>query len=158
MFDRLEDILIRYKEIEQELMDPNVVNDQKHYRDLMKEQSDLAEIVEKYLEYKDMVKTMEDSLQMLEEESDEEIRELAREELNESKQRISEIEEELKILLLPKDPNDDKNVIVEIRAGAGGDEAALFAAELYRMYVMYAERNRWKIDMMNLILFINLTN
>ena len=150
MFDRLEDILIRYKEIEQELMDPNVVNDQKHYRDLMKEQSDLAEIVEKYLEYKDMVKTMEDSLQMLEEESDEEIRELAREELNESKQRISEIEEELKILLLPKDPNDDKNVIVEIRAGAGGDEAALFAAELYRMYVMYAERNRWKIDMMNL--------
>lgn len=144
MFDRLEDILIRYKEIEQELMDPNVVNDQKHYRDLMKEQSDLAEIVEKYLEYKDMVKTMEDSLQMLEEESDEEIRELAREELNESKQRISEIEEELKILLLPKDPNDDKNVIVEIRAGAGGDEAALFAAELYRMYVMYAERNRWK--------------
>jgi peptide chain release factor 1 len=116
----------------------------------MKEQSDLSEIVEKYLEYKENKKVIEDSLQMLEEESDEEIRELAREELNESRQRISDIEQELKILLLPKDPNDDKNVIVEIRGGAGGDEAALFAAELYRMYVMYAERNRWKIDMMNL--------
>ncbi|NLO08716.1 MAG: peptide chain release factor 1 [Clostridiales bacterium] len=150
MFDRLEDILIRYREIEEELLNPNVVNDQDNYRKLMKEQSDLAEIVEKYLEYKENQKTVEDSLLMLDEESDEEIRELAREELNESKQRIVEIEDELKILLLPKDPNDYKNVIVEIRGGAGGDEAALFAAELYRMYVMYAERNRWKIDMMNL--------
>ncbi|HHT87443.1 MAG TPA: peptide chain release factor 1 [Clostridiales bacterium] len=150
MFDRLEDILTRYREIEKELMDPNVVNDHNKYKNLMKEQSDLSEIVEKYLEYKENKKVIEDSLQMLEEESDEEIRELAREELNESRQRISDIEQELKILLLPKDPNDDKNVIVEIRGGAGGDEAALFAAELYRMYVMYAERNRWKIDMMNL--------
>lgn len=150
MFDRLEDILIRYKEIEQELLNPNVVNDQKNYRNLMKEQSDLAEIVERYLEYKDNQKIIEDSLIMLDEESDEEIRELAREELNESKQKLSEIEEKLKLLLLPKDPNDYKNVIVEIRGGAGGDEAALFAAELYRMYAMYAERNRWKIDMMNL--------
>ena len=150
MFDRLEDILIRYKEIEEELSNPNVVNDQKRYRDLMKEQSDLTDIVNKYLEYKEYKKTMEDSLLMLDEETDEEIRELAREELNESKTMISQIEEELKILLLPKDPNDDKNVIVEIRAGAGGDEAALFAAELYRMYVMYAERSNWKIDMMNL--------
>lgn len=150
MFDRLEDILIRYREIEQELLDPNVVNDQKRYRNLMKEQSDLSDIVEKYLEYKEIQKNMEDSLSMLDVESDEEIRELAREELNECKQKIGVIEEELKILLLPKDPNDEKNVIVEIRGGAGGDEAALFAAELYRMYVMYAERNRWKIDMMNL--------
>ncbi len=150
MFDRLEDILIRYKEIENELMDPNVVNDQKRYRELMKEQSDLADIVEKYLEYKEAQKTVDDSLELLNEESDEEIRELAREELNENKQKIVDIEEELKILLLPKDPNDHKNVIVEIRAGAGGDEAALFAAELYRMYVMYAESKRWKIDMMNL--------
>ena len=150
MFDRLEDILTRYREIEEELLDPNVVNDQKNYRNLMKEQSDLTEIVEKYLEYKDNQKAIEDSLLMLDEESDEEIRELAREELNESKQKLVEIEEGLKILLLPKDPNDHKNVIVEIRGGAGGDEAALFAAELYRMYVMYAERKRWKIDMMNL--------
>ncbi|CUH93653.1 peptide chain release factor 1 [Herbinix luporum] len=150
MFDRLEDILIRYKEIEEELLNPGIVNDQKKYRDLMREQSNLSEIVEKYLEYKENKKTIEDSLEMLNEESDEEIRELAREELNECKKRIAVIEEELKILLLPKDPNDDKNVIVEIRAGAGGDEAALFAAELYRMYVMYAERNHWKIDMMNL--------
>ncbi len=150
MFDRLEDILVRYREIEKELLDPNVVNDQKRFRNLMKEQSDLSEIVEKYLEYKENQKVIEDSIAMLDEESDEEIRELAREELNESKQKTSVIEEELKILLLPKDPNDDKNVIVEIRGGAGGDEAALFAAQLYRMYVMYAERNRWKIDMMNM--------
>jgi len=150
MFDRLEDILIRYREIEQELLDPNVVSDPERYKNLMKEQASLSDIVEKYLEYKEAQKTVEDSLEMLNEESDEEIRELAREELNENKQKIEDISEELKILLLPKDPNDHKNVIVEIRGGAGGDEAALFAAELYRMYVMYAERNRWKIDMMNL--------
>jgi peptide chain release factor 1 len=116
----------------------------------MKEHSDLSDIVEKYKEYKATQASIEDSLAMLDEESDEEIREMAKEELNECKQRVVKIEEELKILLLPKDPNDEKNVIVEIRGGAGGDEAALFAAELYRMYVMYAERNRWKIDMMNL--------
>ena len=150
MFDRLEGILKRYREIEQELMDLNVVNDPNRYKNLMKEQAEISEIVEKYLEYKETKKTMEDSLQILEEESDEELRELAREELNESRQKIAKIEEELKKLLLPKDPNDDKNVIVEIRGGAGGDEAALFAAELYRMYVMYAERKRWKVDMMNL--------
>jgi peptide chain release factor 1 len=150
MFDRLEDILTRYREIEEELLNPNIVNDQNRYRKLMKEQSNLSEIVEKYLEYKNNQKTIEESLLMLDEESDEDIRELAREELNEGKQRAAEIEEELKILLLPKDPNDEKNVIVEIRGGAGGDEAALFAAELYRMYVMYAERRHWKIDMMNL--------
>ena len=150
MFDRLEGILTRYREIEQELMDPNIVNDKKKYKKLMKEQADISDIVEKYLEYKEVQKTIEDSLTILDEESDEELRELAREELSKSKQRIGVIEDELKVLLLPKDPNDEKNVIVEIRAGAGGDEAALFAAELYRMYVMYAERNNWKIDMMNL--------
>lgn len=150
MFDRLEDILIRYQEIEEEMLNPDVLNDQNRYRKMMKERSDLTDIAEKYNEYKETQKSIEDSLAMLEEESDEEIRELAKEELNLSKQQIVKIEEELKILLLPKDPNDDKNVIVEIRGGAGGDEAALFAAELYRMYVMYAEQNRWKIDMMNL--------
>ncbi|NLK27056.1 MAG: peptide chain release factor 1 [Clostridiales bacterium] len=150
MFDKLEDLLIRYREIEQELSDPNVITDQNNFRKLMKEQSELADIVEKYLEYKDAQAGIEESLAMLNEESDEEIRELAKEELNTCKQKLETIEEELKILLLPKDPNDEKNVIIEIRGGAGGDEAALFAAELYRMYVRYAERNRWKVEMMNL--------
>lgn len=150
MFDKLEDILLRYQEIEEEMLNPSVVNDQNRYKKLRKEQSDLAEIAEKYQEYKETQKNIADSLAMLEEESDEEIRELAKEELNECKEKLTAIEEQLKILLLPKDPNDEKNVIVEIRGGAGGDEAALFAAELYRMYVRYAERNRWKIDMMNL--------
>jgi peptide chain release factor 1 len=150
MFDKLEDILIRFQELEEEMMNPNIMNDQNRYKNLRKEHSDLSDIVEKYKEYKATQNSIEDSLAMLEDESDDEMRELAKEELNECKQRIVQIEEELKILLLPKDPNDDKNVIVEIRGGAGGDEAALFAAELYRMYVMYAEGNRWKIDMMNL--------
>ena len=116
----------------------------------MKEQSDLAPIVEAFKEYKQCKQNVEDSLMMLEEESDEEMRELAKEELNESKNRIEELEKEMKILLLPKDPNDEKNVIVEIRAGAGGDEAALFAAEIYRMYVHYAEGRRWKVEMISL--------
>jgi peptide chain release factor 1 len=150
MFDKLEDLLIRFQEIEDEMMNPNVVNDQNRYKKIRKEHSDLSEIVAKYKEYKATQNSIEESLAMLEEESDDEMRELAKEELNDCKQLITKIEEELKVLLLPKDPNDDKNVIVEIRGGAGGDEAALFAAQLYRMYVMYAERNRWKIDMMNL--------
>jgi peptide chain release factor 1 len=150
MFDRLEDLLIRYEEIMSELNEPNVAEDQNRFRKLMKEQSDLTPIVEAYKEYKAAKQNVEDSLLMLEEESDEELRELAKEELNDSKVRIEELEHELKILLLPKDPNDEKNVIVEIRAGAGGDEAALFAAEVYRMYVRFAERNRWKTEMMSL--------
>ena len=132
MFDRLEDLLIRYEEVMGELQEPDVANDTERFRKLMKEQSDLAPIVEAFKEYKQCRQNVEDSLVMLEEESDEEMRELAKEELNEAKARIEELERELKILLLPKDPNDDKNVIVEIRAGAGGDEAALFAAEIYR--------------------------
>lgn len=145
MFDRLEDLLIRMEEILSELQEPDVANDQKRFRKLMKEQNDLSPIVEAYKEYKTCKQTIEDSLQMLEEESDEEMRELAKEELNDAKARVEELERELKILLLPKDPNDDKNVIVEIRAGAGGDEAALFAAEIYRMYLHYAESKRWKV-------------
>ena len=150
MFDKLEDLLLRFQEIEDEMMSPDVVNDQNNYKKLRKEHADLSEIVEKYKEYKATQQSIEESLAMIDEESDDELREMAKEELSECKQRIPKIEEELKVLLLPKDPNDEKNVIVEIRGGAGGDEAALFAAELYRMYVMYAERNRWKIDMMNL--------
>lgn len=147
MFDRLEDLLIRLEEILSELQEPNVANDQKRFRKLMKEQNELTPIVEAYKEYKTCRQAIEDSLQMLEEESDEEMRELAKEELNDSKARVEELERELKILLLPKDPNDEKNVIVEIRAGAGGDEAALFAAEIYRMYLHYAESRRWKVEL-----------
>ncbi|MCI9248940.1 MAG: peptide chain release factor 1 [Dorea sp.] len=147
MFDRLEDLLIRLEEILSELSEPDVANDQSRFRKLMKEQNDLTPIVEAYKEYKSCKQAIEDSLQMLEEESDEEMRELAKEELNDAKARVEELERELKILLLPKDPNDDKNVMVEIRAGAGGDEAALFAAEIYRMYIHYAESRRWKVEL-----------
>ena len=133
MFDRLDDLLIRYEELMGELG----------------RQSDLAPIVEAYKEYKKAKQDVEDSLALLDEESDEEMREMAKEELNAAKKRIEELEQELKILLLPKDPNDEKNVIVEIRAGAGGDEAALFASELYRMYVRFAERNRWKTELVS---------
>lgn len=146
MFDRLDDTLIRYEEIMNQLSEPDVANDAERFKNLMKEQSDLTPIVEAYKEYKQCKQNVEDSLAILEEENDEEMRELAKEELNESKARIEELEQELKVLLLPKDPNDDKNVIVEIRAGAGGDEAALFAAEIYRMYVHYAESQRWKVE------------
>jgi len=149
MFDKLDDILIRYQQVLEELNDPNVVNDQNHFRKLMKEQNDLNPIVDKYTEYKQVKRNIEDSLEMLETERDEELRELAKEELSEGKSRLGEIEDEIKILLLPKDPMDDKNVIIEIRAGAGGDEAALFAADLFRMYSKYAEGKRWKIDMMS---------
>ena len=147
MFDKLEDLLIRLEEILSELQEPDVANDQARFRKLMKEQNELTPIVEAYKEYKACKQTIADSLEMLEEESDEEMRELANEELNEAKARVEELEKELKILLLPKDPNDDKNVVVEIRAGAGGDEAALFAAEIYRMYLHYAESKRWKVEL-----------
>ena len=125
MFDRLDDLVRRYEELMLELNDPSIANDQARFRKLMKEQADLAPIVEAYKEYKKCKETVQDSLAILDEESDEEMKELAKEELNEAKARIEELEKQLKILLLPKDPNDDKNVIVEIRAGAGGDEAAL---------------------------------
>lgn len=149
MFDRLEDLIIRYEEITGELNEPTVTNNQERFRALMKEQSDLTPIVEAYKEYKRCKQAIEDSLIMLESESDAEMREMLKEELNDSKKRVEELEKVLKILLLPKDPNDEKNVIVEIRAGAGGDEAALFAAQIYRVYVRYAERQRWRVETMN---------
>ena len=149
MFEKLDGILERYDEIMEQLNDPNVVSDQSNFRKLMKEQSDLAPIVELYRKYKEAQETIQDSLAILDEESDEEMRELAKEEMNEAKASIPEMEEQLKILLLPKDENDDKNVVVEIRGGAGGDEAALFAAELYRMYCMYAETQKWKTELIS---------
>lgn len=148
MFDRLEDLVIRYEEIMSELSEPDVANNPNRFRELMKEQSNLTPLVDAYKEYKQCRQNIEDSLAILEEESDEEMRELAKEELNDSKAREQELEEKMKILLLPNDPNDDKNVIVEIRAGAGGDEAALFAAEIYRMYVHFAETHRWRVELL----------
>lgn len=149
MFDKLEDLLIRFEEIMGELHEPTVTENQERFRRLMKEQSDLTPIVDAYTEYKKCRQDIEDSLAMLDEESDEEMRDMLKETLAESRKRTEELEQELKVLLLPKDPNDDKNVIVEIRAGAGGDEAALFAAEMYRLYVHYAEKQRWKVETMN---------
>lgn len=149
MFDKLDDIVERLHVVLEELSDPDVINNQARYRQLMKEQNDLAPIVEKYTEYKKAKQTVEDSLELLEIETDEEMREMAKEDLNEAKKQIEQLENDLKILLLPKDPNDEKNVIVEIRAGAGGDEAALFAAEVFRMYKNYAEGRRWKVEMMS---------
>jgi len=147
MFDKLEDLLHRFEEILNELNEPTVTEDQKRFRALMKEQSDLTPLVEAYKEYNKCNETVEDSLSLLESESDEEMKEMLKQELSDAKKRIEELETQMKILLLPKDPNDDKNVIVEIRAGAGGDEAALFAAEIYRMYVHYAESRRWKVEL-----------
>lgn len=149
MFDKLENLLLRFEDIMLELSSPGVTDDPKRFRELMKEQSDLTPIVEAYKKYKKAKQDIEDSLMMLEEESDEDMREMLKEELATAKDDVEALEQELKILLLPKDPNDDKNVIVEIRAGAGGDEAALFAAEIYRMYVHYAEKQHWKIELMN---------
>ena len=149
MFDRLDDMLIHYEEVMQALNEPNVTEDQKRFRKLMKEQSDLAPLVEAYKQYKQAKQDIEDSLMMLEEENDEEMREMAKEELADAKKRVEDLEQELKLLLLPKDPNDDKNIMLEIRAGAGGDEAALFASELYRMYVNYAESQRWKVELIS---------
>ena len=146
MFDKLEDLLRKFEEIMNELSEPTVADNQERFRALMKEQSDLTPIVNAYREYKKCNQDIEDSLVMLESESDEDMREMLKEELNSAKKRVEELERELKILLLPKDPNDEKNVIVEIRAGAGGDEAALFAAEIYRMCVHYAEGRRWKVE------------
>lgn len=149
MFDKLDDLLKRYEELELELSDPMVTSDAVKFRKLMKEQSDIQPIVEAYKAYKDAKQNIQDSLFLLESENDEELRELAKEELAQSKADVVELEAKLKILLLPKDPLDEKNVIVEIRGGAGGDEAALFAAELYRMYCKFAETKRWKVEMMN---------
>lgn len=149
MFDKLEDLLIHFEEIMSELAEPNVANNQERFRMLMKEQSDLTPIVEAYKEYKKSKQDIEDSLALLDEETDEDMKEMLKEELASAKKRVEELEQKLKILLLPKDPNDDKNVIVEIRAGAGGDEAALFAAEIYRMYVHYAESQRWKVELLS---------
>ena len=146
MFEKLEGVVLRYEDLSQELMSPDVASDQNRFRALMKEQSDLAPVVETYLAYKKADMDAAEAQALLGEESDEEMRALAKEELAQARETSSELEEKLRILLLPKDPNDDKNVIVEIRAGAGGDEAALFAGDVYRMYVHYAEGRGWRVE------------
>ncbi|MDO4490213.1 MAG: peptide chain release factor 1 [Lachnospiraceae bacterium] len=150
MFDKLEDILHHLEELLLRLNEPGVTDNPAEFQRLMKEQAELQPIADAYTAYKKAQQTVEDSLDLLREETDEDMRQLLKEEMNEAKDEILRLEQELKILLLPKDPNDSKNVIVEIRAGAGGDEAALFAAELYRMYVKYAEKRHWKTELINI--------
>ena len=151
MFSRLEVFEKRYNELEKRMYEPDVVSDPEQYRKVMQEYSSIGPVVEKYREYKAAQSTVEDSLAILEDsESDEELRDLASAELDEAKRSLPGLEEELKILLLPKDPNDERNVIVEIRGGTGGEESALFAGDLYRMYTMYAERRGYKTEIISL--------
>ncbi len=149
MFDRIEELCDRYEELMRRLQEPETASDGELLQRLMKEQSELSPIVETYRSYRQSISDQKDALALLEEESDPDIRALAKEELAAAKESEEELSGQLKILLLPKDPNDEKNVVVEIRAGAGGDEAALFASDLYRMYAHYAEGRGWKIDMIS---------
>lgn len=150
MLEKLSFIEDRYDELSKKIADPDVISDQAVFAKLCKEQSDISPIVEKYREFKALNETIQENEELiLDPETDKELKELAEEEIKESKQKIEAINEELKILLLPKDPNDDKSVIVEIRGGAGGEEAALFAGDLFRMYSMYAEANRWKTEILS---------
>jgi len=150
MFSKLEDVLKKYEEIGIEVNDPGVIGNQDKWRKLMKEYSDMTPLVEKYKEYKNTEKEIADAEEMLKDKLDEDMRELVKEELADNKTLIEDLVEQLKVLMLPKDPNDSKNVIVEIRAGAGGDEAAIFAGDLFRMYTKYAEERKFKVDLMEL--------
>ncbi|PKM50861.1 MAG: peptide chain release factor 1 [Firmicutes bacterium HGW-Firmicutes-7] len=150
MLNKIEGIVDRFNDVADMINDADIIADQERWIKLMKEHSDLLPLVEKFMEYKSTQETIKESITMLEEESDEEIRDMAKEELTNAKERLVILEDALKVLLLPKDPNDDKNVFIEIRGGAGGDEAALFAAELFRMYSRYAERNKWKVETVNI--------
>ena len=150
MFQKLEAVEKRFEELTQKISDPEVISNQTQWREFMKEHAELEPIVEKYREYKKVQKEYDDSKEMMEDQTiDKELRDFAELEMVESKEKLSEIEEEIKILLIPKDKDDDKNVICEIRAGAGGDEAALFAGTLFRMYSMYAEKKHWKLEVLN---------
>lgn len=150
MFDKLSFIKQRYDELSKAISDPEVIADQDKFRKLCKEHSDITPIVEKFNQYTEAKEQMSDALEIIEESDDKEFREMAQMEYDELKEKIAVYEDELKILLIPKDPDDDKNVIVEIRGGAGGDEAALFASDLMRMYSMYAESKNWKIEILSL--------
>ena len=149
MFDRLAEIEQRYMDLADQVNDPDIIANQTEWRRLMKEYSDLTPIVEKYREYRETKNAIAEGTELLGEKLEDDFRELVKEELSENKERFETLQKEIMLLLLPKDPNDEKNVIVEIRGGAGGDEAALFAGDLYRMYARYAERRRWKTELMN---------
>ena len=146
MFQKLEAVEKRYEELNKLISDPDVISRQNEGKNLMKEHSDLVDIVEKYREYKKVKEAMDEAKEML---SDRDLKELAEMQIEECKEKLPVLEEELKILLIPKDKDDDRNIICEIRGGAGGDEAALFAGTLFRMYSMYAERKHWKLEVLN---------
>ena len=146
MFDNLEELEKKFEELNNKIMDPAIISDREQYGKIMKEHSDLEPIVAKYREYKSVQKNLEESKELM---NDPEMKDLAEAEMLEAKEKLPQLEEELKVLLIPKDPDDDKNVICEIRGGAGGDEAALFAGELFRMYSMYCEKNHWKVEILN---------
>ncbi|QZY55505.1 peptide chain release factor 1 [Crassaminicella profunda] len=150
MFDKLDFIEDKYMDLSQKVSDPEIINNQSEWQKYIKELAEVEPIVNKYKEYKQTKEGIEEAKSILQESDDEEFREMAKMELSDLEDKIGPIEDELKLLLVPKDPNDEKNVIVEIRAGAGGDEAGLFAGDLLRMYTRYAERNRWKVEMMSL--------
>jgi len=149
MFERLDQIEARYEDLTQSLASPEIVNDSMRYQKTAKAHSEIAPIVEKYREYKDLTKGIAESKAVLVDEKDPDMRAYAQEELDRLQARVVGVEEELKVLLLPKDPNDEKNIILEIRAGTGGDEATLFAAEVFRMYTRYAETQRWKVEVLS---------
>lgn len=150
MLEKLAFLEDKYKELVQKTMDPDLINeDREEWQRVMKEQSDIEPIVEKYKEYTRVLSELEDAKAMLYDKLDDDMKEMVKEEVKELEENVTEIEEEIRVMLIPTDPNDHKNVIVEIRGGAGGDEAALFAGVLFRMYIMYAEGNHWKIDIMN---------
>ncbi|SDN01898.1 peptide chain release factor 1 [Bacillus sp. OK048] len=149
MFDRLQSVEDRYERLNELLSDPQIINDSKKLREYSKEQSDIQETVETYREYKDVREQFNDAKAMLEDKLDADMREMVKEEVNELEKQIEELEAKMKVLMIPKDPNDDKNVIFEIRGAAGGDEAALFAGTLYRMYSRYAEAQGWKTELID---------
>src|SRR5712671_414193 len=149
MFERLDQIEARYEELTSALASPDIVNDSARYQKTAKAHAEIAPMVELYREYKDLTKGIAESRAMLVDEKDVDMRAYAQDELNQLEDRVKSVEEELKVLLLPKDPNDEKNIILEIRAGTGGDEATLFAAEIFRMYTRYAETQRWKVEVLS---------
>src|SRR5690554_3916837 len=149
MLDKLKAIEEKYNELNKQVIDPEVINDRENWQKLMKEHADLEPIVLKFREYVKILDSLEEAKEMLRDKLEDDMKELVKEEIKDLEEKEEATREELKILLIPKDPNDHKNVIVEIRAGTGGDEAALFAGDLYRMYTRYAERNRWKTEVMS---------
>ena len=146
MFQKLDEVEKRYEEVTRKISDPEIIAQQSQWQALMKEHAEIEPVVLKYKEYKKVNQAIEDAKEML---KDPEMKELAEIEIEENKEKLPKLEEEIKILLIPKDPNDDKNVICEIRGGAGGEEAALFAGTLFRMYSMYAEKKHWKLEILN---------